>query len=303
MKKLDVIIPTRDRIPALSSCLDSIERQTLDKREFEVFIVDDGSSSETRERLNTLAREYSFPMTVLQNEGRGPARGRNLALDYSTAEIVLFLNDDVILTPEHFQVHLDYHARRPEKTFCVRGKSAWDPRIPNTSLMRYIRKNVMRYDIIVDESIRELAFFHTIDLSLKRQLLLENRFDEDFPYPSVEDTELGWRLKKKGLLTLYVTPEVLCYHCHTITARSLVNRAKISGYSAAIVLKKHPDLYDLFLGRLLRTSNKKRLLNILKALVTFRGDEFWKNLEEFYYLRSLLSSQSRLKEDPSSRHR
>jgi len=296
MKKLDVIIPTRDRIPALSACLDSIERQTLDKKEFEVFIVDDGSARGTRERLNTLPHNHSFPITLLQNEGRGPARGRNLALDHSAAEIVLFLNDDVILIPEHFQIHLDYHATHPGKTVCVRGRSIWDPRIPDTSLMRYIRKNVLRYDIEVDESIRELAFFHTMDLSLKRQLLLENRFDEDFPYPSVEDTELGWRLKKKGLLNLYVTPEVLSYHCHRITARSLIHRAKISGSSAAIVLKKHPDLYELFLGRFLRTSNKKRLLSILKALVTFQGEELWENLESFFYLRSLVQARKRFKD-------
>ena len=296
MKRLDVIIPTRDRIPALSACLDSIERQTLDKKEFEVIIVDDGSALGTRERYPALVQNHSFPITLLQNEGKGPARGRNLAIDQATADIVLILNDDLILIPGHFRVHLDYHARRPDKTVCVRGKSVWDPKIPDTSLMRYIRKIHLRYDIEVDESIRELAFFHTMDISFKRQLLQENRFDEDFPYPSVEDTELGWRLKKKGLLTLYVTPEVLSYHCHRITARSLIHRAKISGYSAAIILKKHPDLYELFLGRVLRTSNKKRLLNILKALVTFRGEELWENLESFFYLRTLLQARKRFKD-------
>jgi len=296
MKRLDAIIPTRDRFPALSACLDSIENQTLDKREFDVIIVDDGSALETREKLHALPQKYSFPITVLQNEGKGPARGRNIALDRSSADIVLFLNDDVILIPGHFQVHLNYHAAHPDKTVCVRGRSVWDSRIPDTSLMQYIRKNVLVYDIEVHESIRELAFFHTMDLSFKRQLLLENRFDEDFPYPSLEDTELGWRLKKKGQLSLYVTPEVLSYHCHTITARSLINKAKISGYSAAIVLKKHPDLSELLLGRFLRTSNKKRVLNILKALAAFQGQKLWENLEGFYYLRALLKARKRLKD-------
>ncbi len=285
MEQLDVIIPTRNRIESLRLCLDSIDKQTLDKSKYRVIIVDDGSSPGNLNRLNSLIGKYTFAIKLLQNNGKGPARARNLGIDNSSAGVILFLNDDVILVSEHFEVHLAYHRKNPGKFVCVRGKSIWHPDLPDTSIMRYMRKIHLRYDLKIDESIRELAYFHTMDLSFKGDLLREIHFDEDFPVACFEDTELGWRLKKSHKLSLLIAPEAKSFHYHFVTLRELINRAKTKGYGASLVLNKHPELYDLLLGRFLRTSNKQRIYNIIKNIIAFKFDDIWEDVESFYYLR------------------
>jgi len=92
---ITVIIPTHDR-DSVSASVDSVLRQ--DYGDFEVIVVDDGSSSPVT------AERYGWPegkVRVFRFErGGGPARARNKGIELARGEYVAFLDDDDEYFPE-----------------------------------------------------------------------------------------------------------------------------------------------------------------------------------------------------------
>lgn len=90
MPLFSVIIPTYNRRQLLPQALASVWAQTL--TDYEVVVVDDGSSDGTREWLATV----SDRVRVLVQENRGPGAARNLGIQNAVGEYIAFLDSDDI---------------------------------------------------------------------------------------------------------------------------------------------------------------------------------------------------------------
>lgn len=96
--KLSVIIPTRNQAKSLERALASIAGQTLRKEEFEVIVVDNGSTDSTAEICGRLSAGFEH-FTRLYDEHPGLHVGRNLGMKRSKAEILVYGDDDIEATP------------------------------------------------------------------------------------------------------------------------------------------------------------------------------------------------------------
>ncbi len=76
--RITVIVPTYNRADVLLLYLAALEAQTM--RDFDVIVVNDGSTDNTEEMLAAYARDTPLHLRVLSQENAGPARGRNLAI-------------------------------------------------------------------------------------------------------------------------------------------------------------------------------------------------------------------------------
>ena len=92
---ISVLLLTRNRKAALQRCLESLEQQTT--RDFEVVVVDNGSTDGTAEML----RQYTGCRIVrVENRAGGSfAESRNRGLDAAHGEIVAFIDDDCTAEP------------------------------------------------------------------------------------------------------------------------------------------------------------------------------------------------------------
>lgn len=93
---VSVVIPTYNRLGDLRKCLGAMERQTLPADEFEVIVVDGGSSDGTLEFLESLAGSASFRMEYCIEKKRGAAAARNVGVLKSAAKFIAFTDDDCI---------------------------------------------------------------------------------------------------------------------------------------------------------------------------------------------------------------
>lgn len=88
-----VIIPTHNRAALLGKALNSIFAQTFS--DYEVVVVDDGSTDGTREWLTTV----SSRVRVLMQENCGPGAARNVGAKHARGEYLAFLDSDDLWFP------------------------------------------------------------------------------------------------------------------------------------------------------------------------------------------------------------
>ncbi|HYH94901.1 glycosyltransferase family A protein [Hyalangium sp.] len=97
MPFFSIIIPTYNRARLLQDALESVFAQELTDSEvdYEVVVVDDGSTDDTREML----ARYSERVRVLRQENQGQGAARNLGIQHATGQYVVFLDSDDLWFP------------------------------------------------------------------------------------------------------------------------------------------------------------------------------------------------------------
>lgn len=99
---ISVIIPSYNRHQWLEEILASIAVQTLPFERFEVIVVDDGSEDATREVAQKAAQKpYPFQLRYFYQTNKGDAAARNLGVQQSAAEFLVFFDDDIIPEPDY----------------------------------------------------------------------------------------------------------------------------------------------------------------------------------------------------------
>jgi glycosyltransferase involved in cell wall biosynthesis len=101
----------------LDACLDSLDTQTIGPGEYEVIVVDNGSTDTTPECLRTWETGGPSRRRVLVEPEPGVSRARNRAIDAARGDIVLFLDDDAIAPRGWVEAHLAAYQRVPAAVF------------------------------------------------------------------------------------------------------------------------------------------------------------------------------------------
>ncbi|MCF8241917.1 MAG: glycosyltransferase [Melioribacteraceae bacterium] len=91
-----VIVPTFNRSGELKELLDSLINQTFPKDEFEVLIVDDGSTDNTEELITSFQNDTSLNLTFLKQDHKGPGTARNYGMNEANGNYFVFIDSDCI---------------------------------------------------------------------------------------------------------------------------------------------------------------------------------------------------------------
>ena len=96
--KLSIIVPVYNVEAFLNKCVDSLLAQDLPADEYEVIIVDDGSTDSSGALCDTLAAEYGH-IRVIHQRNRGLSGARNAGIPVASGTYVLFVDSDDFLCP------------------------------------------------------------------------------------------------------------------------------------------------------------------------------------------------------------
>jgi len=96
--KVSVIIPSKDHPDLLSRCLRSVRSRTKHE-DYELIVVDNGSSDEARIAIEALREEYGFAY-LYEKEDFNFSRMCNRGAAQATGEVLIFLNDDIEVLTE-----------------------------------------------------------------------------------------------------------------------------------------------------------------------------------------------------------
>ena len=108
--KVSVVVPVYNPGEFIDPLISSLLGQTMSRQEYEVVFVDDGSTDETPEKLDRLAREHEHVKVLHIPNSGWPGRPRNLGIENSTGEYIQFVDHDDELASDALE-HLHAYAK------------------------------------------------------------------------------------------------------------------------------------------------------------------------------------------------
>ena len=233
-----VVIPTYNRKPILEKCLKALEVQVLSENaviDYEIVLVDDGSTDGTLEWLETHKDDFPHVRTFEQ-EHMGPAAARNLGVEKAKGDTIIFIDSDLVVTEVFLQAHADAltegHKELGSDRFFTYGAVINTANFENPTSEPYK---------LTDYS---AAFFATGNVAIPKHWLEKaGLFDTGFQLYGWEDLELGVRLKNLGL-KLIKCPEAVGYHWHPAfnleQIPNLIDKEIQRGRMGVLFYQKHP---------------------------------------------------------------
>jgi glycosyltransferase involved in cell wall biosynthesis len=93
---LSVIIPTFNRSIQLNKTLESIARQSLSEKEYEIIIIDNGSTDDTADVITKfIATHANHQIRSFYDSTPGLLTGRHLGAEKSHGEVLVYADDDI----------------------------------------------------------------------------------------------------------------------------------------------------------------------------------------------------------------
>ena len=193
--RFSIVVPTYNRSASLQRMLLSLADQTLPSSDFEVIVVDDGSSDQTPETLRELRVPYA--LRTLRQANQGPGAARNLGVQQAQSDLILFLDDDTVPAPDLLEQHLRVHADNadavviapmvPPKDWPRPAWIRWEEEILDTQYQAMLNGEF-------ECTPRQ---FYTANASLRRaRFLAAGGFDSTFK--RAEDVEMAYRMRDQG---------------------------------------------------------------------------------------------------------
>ena len=166
--ELAIVIPTLGRPQQLARALGHLERQSGQLGRFEVVVVHGERGCGSGDR----ARSVGGPLRLrrLTSSDTSASAQRNAGWRSVSAPLVLFLDDDVLASPDLVAAHLRAHARRPESEVGVLGLVRWAPKPRPTAFMQWLEQGI-QFDFRGLQPGADAAWwrFYTANASVKRR--------------------------------------------------------------------------------------------------------------------------------------
>ena len=129
--RTSVIVPTRNRAERLDACLAALARQTVFADDFEILVVDNGSTDGTAARI---ARWAALRPGLRRVEAPEPgvSRARNAGIAAAEGELLAFVDDDAVAEPRWLATLLRAYDRWPRVgAACGRARLRLERRPPS----------------------------------------------------------------------------------------------------------------------------------------------------------------------------
>lgn len=228
MPTVSVVIASYNRASLLKEAIDSVLTQDFD--DFELIVVDDGSTDDTPELLRSYAN-----ICVVRQDRRGVSAARNAGVRRASGEFLAFLDSDDLWLAEKLSAQIAFFKTHPRAVIC-QTEEIWIRRGVRVNPRRRHRK----YSGMIFERSVELCLVSPSAVMLERSLLDKvGRFDESLP--ACEDYDLWLRIACRFPIHLITTPLVIKRGGHPDQLSRVPGLERFRIYALKKVLENPPE--------------------------------------------------------------
>ncbi|MBV8473181.1 MAG: glycosyltransferase family 2 protein [Hyphomicrobiales bacterium] len=105
-----VIIPTYNRQEFLFQNLQSLRASSISKDDFEIIVVDDGSSDNSFDVVRNFAGGCQIRYVYQQDDGYRVGRARNQGMELAEGAVCIFLDCGIVVSRDFVKAHIDAHS-------------------------------------------------------------------------------------------------------------------------------------------------------------------------------------------------
>ncbi|HEV7594610.1 MAG TPA: glycosyltransferase family 2 protein [Gemmatimonadaceae bacterium] len=210
---LSVVVPVRDSGSSLDSVLAAIRASELTAVEYEIIVVDDGSTDESV----MVAARYADTVVRLRGPASGPAYARNRGAELACGDVVAFVDGDVLVGPDTLRRILTLFAERPDIDAVAASR---DERSGAPNFVSHYWNLLVSFGEVRHGG--ECAHFAAGCAAVRRSVLSSaGMYDEwRFSKGGVEGLELGQRLLGAGHV-VQLSSDLKVRHLKRWTLRSM----------------------------------------------------------------------------------
>ena len=216
--RISVVIPTYNRLTQLAEVLDHLLASDVTGFEdVEIIVVDDGSRESADAVVETKAVSRPVRLRCLYQKNAGPAAARNNGLRDAEHDVVLFIDDDVLVSKKLLRQHVKAHVERPGSV--IFGLYPYVKPEIETPSYRYLDsiERDTRKEVTADKSgYVEAKIVASGNLSVEKKQFPNGVYDETLKTPMSEEIELAIRLWKTNTPIFYV-PAIEALHTQPTT--------------------------------------------------------------------------------------
>jgi glycosyltransferase involved in cell wall biosynthesis len=253
---VSVIIPTYNRKDLLRETLDSLAQQTFPENNFEVIVVDDGSTDGTN---GAVAAGFPFPVRYFSQSNQGDASARNFGAQQSQAEFLVFLDDDILLEPDYLscllRAHETYHNRIVVGTWNL-WQAEMSPLSHNINIslptgafyaQSQVGEDPGTFSDNTDGTV-ELPFrdAYCNNMSLRRRAYFDIGMMQGLEFSGSSmwcDLDFAYRAYRQGFQFLRSTKAICWHRDHSVrNLNAYKERVRTAAYRAVVLFRKYPEL-------------------------------------------------------------
>lgn len=268
--QISIIVPTFNGNESILKTLQSLRLQTIDHDNYEIIIVDDGSTNDNANVIKKfISKNKRLKITFIElSKNTGPSMTRNIGVMYSSGNLLCFTDDDCIVPEDWLSNFIDILGKNPE----VAAAGGWYYTYDNARETIYDK--YLYYKSLPNAAqntksmrIRGNACGNTANLCVRKEAFAAvGGFNPFFRFPGFDDWEFKIRL-----------------HLYNF---SLLNNDKM-----VIHLKRHT--FNSFIKMsIFRGWGRHCVYSIYNIDPNYYKVTFWNTLKIIYYSTKKLISNS-----------
>lgn len=238
--KLSIIVPCYNCTSTLAEAVQSCYTQSLPVDLFEIVMVDDGSTDNTKDVMAQLAQQHTNIRLFFHAENRGGGAARNTGIQEALGELIYCLDSDNIFAPESVIPLISFLESNK-----LDGVAFYERRF---FFGTDTKKFTTHINTILDRDVTLLDLFNETNTLLDNFLYTKASYLRTAGYPEHHgfDTQCFEMRYLSAGNKVQVCPKSFFYHRQAMQEKSYFERVHASGMFSVNFMLIYEDIFHLF---------------------------------------------------------